>query len=196
MGAPARMPRTKPAAQRRTDLMDAAERLFLEHGFAPTTVEQITDAARVAKGTFYLYFASKDALRAALGERYGEAHLASTAAAVERASSWQDKLRAWIEASVDFYLDTIQQHDMLFYQGRSPTREGLTDNRVTEQLEHLLRAGSAARAWAVAEPHSAAVFLFAGVHAVVDDAVTRERRVQRSRLVRRVSALARRALAP
>ena len=42
--------------------MNAAERLFLEQGVAETTIEQITLAADVAKGTFYLYFESKRAI--------------------------------------------------------------------------------------------------------------------------------------
>jgi AcrR family transcriptional regulator len=36
--------------------MDSALRLFLEQGVAPTTIEQITAGASVAKGTFYLHF--------------------------------------------------------------------------------------------------------------------------------------------
>jgi len=195
MSAAGRTPRTKPAEERRAELMDAAERLFLELGFAPTTVEQITDAAGVAKGTFYLYFSSKDALRTALGERYGEAHLARTTAAMARASGWRGRLLGWLTGSVDFYLDSIELHDMLFHQGRSPTRAGLTDNLVTDQLEELLRSGAAAGAWAVPQSRAAAVFIFAGVHAVVDDAVSRQRRVNRPRLVRLAAALAARAVA-
>lgn len=36
--------------------------LFREQGYAETTVEQIVQAAGVAKGTFFTHFASKDAL--------------------------------------------------------------------------------------------------------------------------------------
>jgi hypothetical protein len=38
-------PRTKPPEERRDELMNAAQRLFLEHGVGPTTIEQITSAA-------------------------------------------------------------------------------------------------------------------------------------------------------
>jgi Bacterial regulatory proteins, tetR family len=51
-----RRPRTKLPEERRDELMNAAERLFLEHGFGPTAIEQITVAAQVAKGTFYSLF--------------------------------------------------------------------------------------------------------------------------------------------
>jgi len=61
---------------------------------------------------------------------------------------------------------------------------------VTDQLEELLLAGVAAGAWQVPAARAAAVFLFGGVHAVVDEAVSRARRVQRPRLLKRIIALA------
>jgi AcrR family transcriptional regulator len=143
------------------------------------------------KGTFYLYFSSKEAVRSALGERYAEAHLARTSAAVAQARAWEGKLLAWVQASADFYLDSIALHDMLFYQARSPTREGLVENKVTDQLEALLAAGNAARAWSIGDPRAAAVFLFAGVHAVVDGAVNRAKRIHRPRLLARLEGLSR-----
>ena len=61
-------PRTKSPETRRQDLLDAGEKVFLEKGVAGATVEDITSCAGVAKGTFYLYFASKDDLLNALRE--------------------------------------------------------------------------------------------------------------------------------
>ncbi|NJN17682.1 MAG: TetR family transcriptional regulator [Oscillochloris sp.] len=49
-------------------LFAAALRLFREHGFEATTVEQITRAAGVAKGTFFTHFASKDAILDHIGQ--------------------------------------------------------------------------------------------------------------------------------
>jgi AcrR family transcriptional regulator len=59
-------PRTKAPEQRRDELMTAAQRLFLKFGVGSTTIEQITSDADVAKGTFYLYFASKEDVLEAL----------------------------------------------------------------------------------------------------------------------------------
>ncbi len=44
---------------RRADLVGAARILFADKGYHETTVEDITRAAGVAKGTFYLYFDEK-----------------------------------------------------------------------------------------------------------------------------------------
>jgi AcrR family transcriptional regulator len=47
---------------RRTELVDVALKLWGERGFDQTSVAAIAREAGVAKGTFYLYFESKDAL--------------------------------------------------------------------------------------------------------------------------------------
>ncbi len=43
----------------RRRLLDAAERVFGELGFYDASIVKLTEAAGVAQGTFYLYFASK-----------------------------------------------------------------------------------------------------------------------------------------
>jgi AcrR family transcriptional regulator len=47
---------------RRRALADVALRLWAERGFDQTSVAAIAEEAGIAKGTFYLYFESKDAL--------------------------------------------------------------------------------------------------------------------------------------
>lgn len=44
-------------------LLEAAFKLFINKGVYDTTVQEIVDEARVAKGTFYLYFKDKYALQ-------------------------------------------------------------------------------------------------------------------------------------
>lgn len=54
--------RAEAAAARRAQLLEVAERLFLAHGYGKTSVSRIVKTAGVAQGTFYLYFASKEAI--------------------------------------------------------------------------------------------------------------------------------------
>jgi AcrR family transcriptional regulator len=54
------------AEQTRADLVTAARKLFVDNGFANTSVEAITGAARVSKGTFYSHFPDKKAMFAEL----------------------------------------------------------------------------------------------------------------------------------
>ncbi|MFD4510874.1 TetR/AcrR family transcriptional regulator [Streptomyces sp. NPDC058464] len=54
------------AEQTRADLVSAARRLFVDNGFADTSVEAITVTAQVSKGTFYHHFPDKKAMFAEL----------------------------------------------------------------------------------------------------------------------------------
>ncbi len=51
---------------RREELIDTAEELFVKKGYDETSVSQIVRKARVAQGTFYYYFKSKDEIRNAI----------------------------------------------------------------------------------------------------------------------------------
>ena len=184
-------PRTKPPEVRREEIMDAAQRLFLKQGVAATSIDNVAAAADVAKGTVYLHFTSKQTLLAALGERFAEQHLACITAALAAVSGqdWAGKLKAWAEASGTFYLDFIALHDMLFHEGRAPAREGLTDNLVIDDLTRLLNAGTDAGAWSIDDPRFTAVFLFSGMHGIVDDAYVKEKRIARARLIKRLQRI-------
>lgn len=60
--------RERRRAETRERIFRAALRLFAERGFVATTVEDITEAADVGKGTFFNYFPSKEHVLAAFGE--------------------------------------------------------------------------------------------------------------------------------
>jgi AcrR family transcriptional regulator len=55
--------------QKANEILDAAERLFLQSGFDHTTVAALASAAGVAGNTIYWYFDSKDDLLAAIMNR-------------------------------------------------------------------------------------------------------------------------------
>ena len=63
----------KPAdPNRREDILKAAREVFKQNGYARAHVAEIAQLAGVAKGTVYLYFASKQAMLDALSDRYQE----------------------------------------------------------------------------------------------------------------------------
>jgi AcrR family transcriptional regulator len=55
-------PRLTKGDRSRRRLLAAAERVFADLGFHAASIVKITEAAGVAQGTFYLYFASKQAV--------------------------------------------------------------------------------------------------------------------------------------
>jgi AcrR family transcriptional regulator len=73
--------RERRSAEIRERLFRAALDLFARQGFEETTVEDITNAADVGKGTFFNYFPSKDHILIA----FGEMQLGKLEAAIELA---------------------------------------------------------------------------------------------------------------
>jgi AcrR family transcriptional regulator len=199
MPAPTKLrPRTKPAETRRDELMNAAQHLFLVGGFESTTIEQITTAADVAKGTFYLYFSSKEEVRAALVGRFAEDLLAKIEAAIARRrdGDWRGKMSAWAAAGLAAYFDSIRLHDALFYGAHPPSPDGRVDNIIIDHLIELLQAGAVAGAWSIGDPRLTAVFLFSGLHGVVEHAHVREKRTDRTELAQELERLCLRAVGP
>lgn len=183
--------RTKSPETRRNDIMNAAQALFVLQGIVATTVDQITTSAKVAKGTFYLYFASKDELLQALGERFGHELLASIQAAVAKhpEEDLSGRLAAWTKACAIGYLDSIRVHDAIFWDAWPRTRDGLVDNIVIDDLYQMIDQGSASGAWSFSDTRAAAVFLFSGIHSVVDHVYLKQKRVNRAQLGRTVDEL-------
>jgi TetR/AcrR family transcriptional repressor of nem operon len=62
------MPRDGTAT--RTRILDVAQELALEKGFAATSIDEVIAAAKTTKGGFFHHFASKQDLARALVERY------------------------------------------------------------------------------------------------------------------------------
>lgn len=90
MAASKRQQKQAETAQR---LFETALRLFMERGYHATTVEMITEAAQVAKGTFFNYFPSKDAVLGQFGQMQMERLRESIAAQEHFASkSFRDQL--------------------------------------------------------------------------------------------------------
>lgn len=81
--------RERRASETRERLFRAALRLFAERGFLNTSVEDITEAADVGKGTFFNYFPSKGHVLQALAE----IQIGNVAAALEDARQGTDPLR-------------------------------------------------------------------------------------------------------
>ncbi|MBB4234087.1 TetR/AcrR family transcriptional regulator [Rhizobium esperanzae] len=183
-------PRTKPAEERRNELMVSAERLFLKKGLEQTTIEEITSGAGVAKGTFYLHFSSKADVLEALRARFVQGVLDGVVAAVDgrRQEDWRGRLAAWSRACAAGYLDAAGLHHLAFVAAPPATREGLSRNILIDHLSELITAGTGANAWEVDDPGFTAVFLFNALHGVVHQPGVAETSSDRAELLRAIEA--------
>lgn len=196
---PEARPRTKPAEVRREELLDAAEKLFLAKGLAATSVDEIVGEADVAKGTFYLHFASKEALLLGLQERFVARFCINIdkTLARKRADDWKGRLRAWVQTTLTTYLDNVALHDLVFHEFQDHQghhRHDFKDNPVMVFLSTLLAQGSEAGAFSVSDPELTAVMLFHAMHGAADAAVMADNEPARKNIARTLEAFFMRAV--
>lgn len=105
MGAAAALiPATARGEATRKRLLAAAEKEFGEQGFHGASIASITQRARVAQGTFYLYFRSKEELFSTLVRETGAALRREMRKAVEAAPDRAAAERAGLNSFLDFAL--------------------------------------------------------------------------------------------
>jgi TetR/AcrR family fatty acid metabolism transcriptional regulator len=63
-------PRPDVSQERKNQILDAAQRIFAQQGFAAARIDDIVAEAGLSKGGVYWYFESKDAIVLALMERF------------------------------------------------------------------------------------------------------------------------------
>lgn len=89
----------------RERLIDAASRLFAEHGYEGTSIEAVLRAAEMSRGALYHHFDSKEALFEAVLEAIEDDVDRKVVAAAAQAGDPVDELRAgcrvWIRMTAD-----------------------------------------------------------------------------------------------
>ena len=111
-------PLTERQWVRRGELLEAARRVFERDGYHGTTVSAVVQAAGLSQGAFYLYFADKKAVFAALQEE--------TATLLRRRIYWGTRdeadARRRLEAGLKTYFEFYEEYAGLI---RRLTIEGL-----------------------------------------------------------------------
>src|SRR5580658_1987221 len=121
--------RARRSAETRERLFRAALDLFARRGFTETTVEDITEAADVGKGTFFNYFPSKDHILLA----FGEMQLAKLQAAVEEARRTGEPMPQFLRSlGVRMTQEPIRNPGVIrtllqAYLSTTPVREAMLD---------------------------------------------------------------------
>jgi AcrR family transcriptional regulator len=162
---PLARPRTLPPEVRREQILDSAAQVLAAKGLTAMTVADVVAGAGIAKGTFYLYFSSKEELVAALQARYTESLITRADAVLAGPGSHAERLDEFVAAVLDFHASQIHLHHALFGDA------GLRDDQSMRRLESLLATfisdGAAGGAFHTAPPEFAAAFVAHGLHGVL-----------------------------
>jgi AcrR family transcriptional regulator len=107
-GIEGRRPRiVKAAPVRRAELIDVAQRLFLQKGYERTTINDVIEATGLSKGAFYHHFRAKEDLLEAIVQRFTRQALAGVEAldpsldALSRLNTLLAMSREWKAEHVD-----------------------------------------------------------------------------------------------
>lgn len=132
----------------RSRIVAAAWKLFYEQGYEDTTVDEIVERSGTSKGSFYHYFAGKDALLGTLSTLFDEKYTELTPRLTDEMSSF-DKL-VYLNRELFFMIENTVPLDLLagLYSSQLVTRgeKHLMDyNRVYYRLLRSIAAEGQAK---------------------------------------------------
>ncbi len=134
-----------PKQERRKQIMDAAKAVFADAGYHGASINAIIDRAEIARGTFYLYFESKQAvfdsiLDHAMADLRARIHRIEVEA--PDAPPPQVQLRAQVIATLEYIVQDRQLAILLLSAGHTPDADAAErlDQFFAEVRELLRRA--------------------------------------------------------
>lgn len=150
------MPRD--GSRTRVLLLDTAEQLVQQNGFAATSVDQILEASGSSKGAFFHHFASKQALAEALVTRYVDADLEMLAAGLAVAEEAADPV-AKVLAFLGYYeswAGTLLESEASCLYIAVLTEQNLLDSSTAGEVERGIQGWRSALAGLLEDAYDAA----------------------------------------
>lgn len=167
------MPRiVKAPDERRAEIVETADRLFRQHGYANCSVEMIIREIGVAKGTFYYYFRSKpDILEAIVDKTLRQIVEMANAVADQPSLTAMQKMEALLGNSHIGDDDSLEVAEMLHLPENRELHE-LTNVQTVLQLSPILarivEQGIGEGVFDVERPLETIQFLFTGAQFLTD----------------------------
>ncbi|MFT7646237.1 MAG: AcrR family transcriptional regulator [Candidatus Poriferisodalaceae bacterium] len=123
---------------RRRQILDAARKLAEQHGFDNASIAQVANEAGVAKGTIYLYFASRQELTAALhADVWSTMLVEPRVIAGDSSKGWAERLDALVDHWLRFELAHHELYHQVFHSHRGQAR-GVGASEPVQQAHAVL----------------------------------------------------------
>lgn len=162
------LPAAEVARHQRERIAAAVAATLAEVGYGALTVERVISAARISRSTFYVHFANKQEAVLAAHELVFERFLGALTAACDDQIEWPMKVRAAVDATIEFAVSRPEQTQIL------STGALLADlaaaDRVAWSHDHLatlLRGARGDSPFAGELPECTERFLVAAITAIV-----------------------------
>ena len=108
------LPKTKLGLAKMNKLLDAAEELFTNKGFAQTSISDICKQAGAAVGTFYIYFETKTDIYRYLMYKYQRDIKSYLAKNIKECKTRYEKEREGIKCFIKFALKTPNVYNIIW----------------------------------------------------------------------------------
>lgn len=105
---------------RRDEILAAAKELFLDEGYAATTIRKIADRVGVSAPALYLYFSDKEAIMLALCDQTFGFLIEEMSSINREGLKPLDSLRACGQAYIKFGLEHPREYWLTFMSGNTP----------------------------------------------------------------------------
>lgn len=112
--------KTKKGERTKAAILDAALELFLERGYAGTTMRAIAEHAGVSVGNAYYYFPSKEHLIQGYYERSHQEHLLACSQGLDELKSFRERLEYVLRKKIDVSEATHEFAGKLFQTAADP----------------------------------------------------------------------------
>ena len=132
----------KNGAINRERILDAAQGLVIENGFAATSVDQVLKEAGTSKGAFFHHFDSKLALARALTERYVAADIGQLRAGLDATAGVADpaeRVLAFVRYFEDSAEELMSAQSSCLYIAVL-TEQQLVSNGTADLINHAIEA--------------------------------------------------------
>lgn len=177
----ARSPR-KPKGEghsRRAEILVAAERIFVEHGYEGATIRKIADEVGLSSTALYMHFSEKGEILQEICRQAFEELLGANRRILAEVSGPEERLRKMLEAYVAFGFSHPNAYRLIYLTRPIEARDGAES--AAQQMGPALFQSSQVAIQELAaqgrlkdvDVHQAGVVLWAGAHGIVSLIITK-----------------------
>lgn len=163
--------------ERRAEILEAAERLFVEQGYEGATIRKIADAVGLSSTALYMHFKDKAEILAEICET-GFGKLAAVTDEIEAETQSAEvalRRKMWAYANFGFANPNAYRLIYLTRPGEAGSAEGVARrvgrglyDRLRTTVEDMAKEGRLNR-----DPHTATQLIWGGVHGLVSLMLTK-----------------------
>lgn len=163
---------------RRAEILVAAERIFVEHGYEGATIRKIADEVGLSSTALYIHFPDKGAILQEICRTAFEILISANQAIVQATDAPEDRLRRMLTAYVEFGFANPNAYRLIYLTRPLEARDGAENaaqrlgaelfGSFADVVEQVARAGNLK-----ADAKVAAQVFWAGVHGIVSLIITK-----------------------